>query len=520
MSLIDLRKLLAKPRGPASLLKELLTALDEPVCILDAEGRPLFGAPIANGQPASDASPVSHDGQPIGWVLGPKGSRWQPQIAALLNFIVGQEAEKRDLAAEVLDKYRELHLLYRLSEKLVTSPHPEAIAQTSLNEACPLIQVIAGMVVLKHQDSDFLETIATCGRSLEISFDILESTNMVCRVLQTGIAELGNQLPADEYFTGIGDSVISLLCAPLKTEQRVLGAIIMVGDADKQFTAGDLKLVNAIAMQTAPALEIAHLHQSELERERLERDLQVARQVQSDLLPREMPKMAGWQMSAFWKPAQAVGGDFYDFNYFPNGNLGLVIADVSDKGVPAALVMASARSVLRAVANSNNGAMHISPGKLLAQVNDVLCIDMPKYMFVTCLLVILDPVTGRIRYANAGHNPPYQRTADGVVELRASGMPLGLFPDRTYDDQETVLEIGDSLLLYSDGLVEAHNANTEMFGYPRLRHLLAQTPGDAPPDGEGLIRFLTSQLADFTGPDWVQEDDVTFVTLDRLRAGK
>jgi serine phosphatase RsbU (regulator of sigma subunit) len=107
-----------------------------------------------------------------------------------------------------------------------------------------------------------------------------------------------------------------------------------------------------------------------------------------------------------------------------------------------------------------------------------------------------------------------------VVELRASGMPLGLFPDRTYDEQETVLEIGDSLLLYSDGLVEAHNAHTEMFGYPRLRHLLAQTPGNAPLDGEGLIRFLTSQLADFTGPDWVQEDDVTFVTLDRLRAGE
>jgi serine phosphatase RsbU (regulator of sigma subunit) len=520
MSQIDLRKLLTKPRGPASLLKALLDGLDEPVSILDAENQRVFGTPLDNGQPASDPLPVLHDGLPVGWVLGHKGSRWQTQMAALLTFLVGQEAEKRDLASEVLDKYRELHMLYRLSEKLVTSPHPETIAQTSLNEACPLIQVIAGMVVLKHQDSDILESIATCGRPMDLNMNTLRSGNMICRVLQTGIAELANQLPADGYFSGLELPSISLLCAPLKTEQRVLGAIIMVGDPDKQFTAGDLKLLNAIAMQTAPAIEIAHLHQSELEKERLERDLQVARQVQSDLLPREMPQLKGWRTSTYWKPAQAVGGDFYDFNYFPNGNLGVVIADVSDKGVPAALVMASARSVLRAVAASKDGDVHTSPGKLLAQVNDVLCIDMPKYMFVTCLLVILDPLTGQLRYANAGHNPPYQRTANGVIELRASGMPLGLFPDRTYDDQETVLEVGDSLLLYSDGLVEAHNAQTEMFGYPRLRHLLAQASGKAPLDGEGLIRFLTSQLADFTGLNWTQEDDVTFVTLDRLPAGK
>ena len=224
-------------------------------------------------------------------------------------------------------------------------------------------------------------------------------------------------------------------------------------------------------------------------------------------------------MSAHWQPAREVGGDFYEFIRFPDGKLCLAIADVTDKGVPAALMMANTRSVLRAVAGTARQHKLISPAKLLARVNNLLCEDMPVKMFVTCLLIILDPVTGHIRYANAGHNLAFLRKADDVVEMRATGVPLGLFEGWTYEDKDLDIELGDSILMYSDGLVEAHNTGGEMFGMGRLRRLLAY-PQDGPPlHGDHLIRFLMAQLAGFTGPAWEQEDDVTLVTLERCAAG-
>jgi serine phosphatase RsbU (regulator of sigma subunit) len=141
---------------------------------------------------------------------------------------------------------------------------------------------------------------------------------------------------------------------------------------------------------------------------------------------------------------------------------------------------------------------------------------MPPNMFVTCLIAVLDPASGEMRYANAGHNLPYKRTAQIVVELRATGMPLGLLPGMVYEEEEILLADGDSLLIYSDGLVEAHNPHKEMFGIPRLRDLLACPPGspNCTPCSE-LIALLLNELAAFTGPGWEQEDDITFVTLER-----
>ncbi len=331
-------------------------------------------------------------------------------------------------------------------------------------------------------------------------------------MLQSGEPELANGVPAAETFAGMEGESVSLLCAPLKSEQGVFGAILMAGEGERQYSAGDLKLLAAIALQTAPAIEIAHLHQMELEHVRMERDLQVARQVQAGLLPRNLPEMPGWQVDALWQPAQAVGGDFYDFLSFPDGRTGLVIADVSNKGVPAALVMANTRSVLRAVVASARSDCCESPGKLLAQVNDLLCQDMPRNMFVTCFLAILDPHSGEIAFANAGQNLPYQRTRDGIKELYACGMPLGLFPDMEYEEMHTVLQPGEGVLMYSDGLVEAHDPQGVMFGEDRLESYLRRSEAR----GDGLIRAMMEHLQTFTGPGWEQEDDVTFVTIERL----
>jgi serine phosphatase RsbU (regulator of sigma subunit) len=148
---------------------------------------------------------------------------------------------------------------------------------------------------------------------------------------------------------------------------------------------------------------------------------------------------------------------------------------------------------------------------VLAQVNALLCADLPPSMFVTCFYAILEPATGRLRFANAGQDLPYLRRADGSVgELHARGMPLGLMPDMVYDESATALALGDAVLFYSDGLVEAHNPAREMFGFPRLRALLGGDAAIAAP-----IPLLLRELADFTRPDWEQEDDITLVALRR-----
>jgi steroid delta-isomerase-like uncharacterized protein len=242
------------------------------------------------------------------------------------------------------------------------------------------------------------------------------------------------------------------------------------------------------------------------ERERIEQELRVARQIQRSLLPEATPELYGWQFATYYEPAREVGGDFYDFLELENGRLGLVVGDATGKGMPAALVMATTRGMLRAVAQSLD-----SPGEVLARVNEALYPDVPSEMFVTCFYAILDPAAGRLRYANAGHDLPYVlHHGEGTHELRARGMPLGLMPEMSYEEKEAVLREGDSVLFYSDGLVEAHDPHYEMFGFPRLGALIAEYGKE-----RSLVDSLLEELYSFTGEGWEQEDDITLLTLKR-----
>ena len=242
-----------------------------------------------------------------------------------------------------------------------------------------------------------------------------------------------------------------------------------------------------------------------IEKERLDQELKVARKIQESILPKEIPVIPGWVINAFWKPARAVGGDFYDFFVFPDNQLGIVVADVTDKGIPAAIVMATSRTLLRASAERL-----LAPGDVLKRVNDLLFPDIPSNMFVTCFYAVLNLLDGTFRYANAGHNPPYLCHGEQVVELRARGMPLGLMPGMSYEQKEAHIASGDRVLLFSDGLVEAHNAEREMYGEHRVQVELAEQK-----ENGDLITYFLKELAKFTGPEAEQEDDVTLVTLDR-----
>jgi serine phosphatase RsbU (regulator of sigma subunit)/predicted ester cyclase len=252
----------------------------------------------------------------------------------------------------------------------------------------------------------------------------------------------------------------------------------------------------------------ARLEQEISERERIEQELRVARRIQQASLPKEVPYLEGWQIAPFYQPAREVGGDFYDFHLLSEGELGVVVGDATGKGVPAALVMATTCGMLQLAAQALDSS---SPGEVLEQVNEALSARIPPSTFVTCFYCILEPESGSLRYANAGHDLPYVRRVGGDAEdLRARGMPLGLMPGMGYEEKEIVLDAGEAALFYSDGLVEAHDQRGEMFGFPRLRALVAEHAEE-----KSLEETLLQELYSFTGEDWEQEDDITLLTLRR-----
>src|ERR671910_3498221 len=215
------------------------------------------------------------------------------------------------------------------------------------------------------------------------------------------------------------------------------------------------------------------LEQERIERERVEQELQVARRIQQASLPKVVPELESWQITPFYKPAREVGGDFYDFHLLSEGRVGLVVGDATGKGVPAALVMSTTCGMLQAVSEASDSSSS-SPGEVLKRVNEALTVRIPTNMFVTCFYAILDPNSGSLTYANAGHDLPYLWHGGDCEELRARGMPLGLMPGMSYEEKEMVLDAGETALFYSDGLVEAHDPKGEMFGFPRLRALIAE----------------------------------------------
>jgi serine phosphatase RsbU (regulator of sigma subunit) len=413
---------------------------------------------------------------------------------------------RREVANETIDRYREINLLYRMGETIGAQLDPAPIPGMVLAESHHVIDAGAGLVLLGDVDHDGRwDVYATSGLpELAEALQGLAAT-VVDAVARTGRAAIITDLPA-------GTAYGALLAAPLKARDNTLGCIVLGRAAGRPvFTASDEKMLSALAGQAAIAMENARLHQAALEKERLERELQLAFGVQASLLPRTVPQLPGWDFAAYWQPAREVSGDFYDFITHDPARQGVVIADVADKGMPAALFMALTRSIVRA-----STAAGRTPAASLTQANRLLCPDALNGMFVTVFYAELNPASGALTYVNGGHNPPmhYRRATDDIVELGATGIMLGFDDTWPFEQQTTALEAGDFIIFFTDGVTEAVSPDPQggRFEEERLRQLLLDHRHAS---ADEMVQALRTALDAFTAGR-PPVDDITVVIARRL----
>lgn len=329
---------------------------------------------------------------------------------------------------------------------------------------------------------------------------------------QTRQASYSNDVPNDPRYyrtvdAGVGYHTQSLMAAPLVVNDRLIG-VISATNKEGGFSEADLELIDAIGAAAGIALENARLYSLAVEQGRLERELQMAREVQMHLIPTETPQVPGWQFAALYKPAREVSGDLYDFIPLDDNRIVALIADVSDKGMPAALFMSLSRSVLRASA-----AADLSPAQSITRANRLISADANDGMFVTAFYALLDLEEGKIQYVNAGHNPPLllRSSTSEIVELRRTGIALGVDDSSVYQEGIEEFHEGDSIVMYTDGVTDAENGTGDEFGEARLRGLLATNSHLSP---QSFVNALDRHLCDFMNGA-AQFDDITVVVAKR-----
>jgi sigma-B regulation protein RsbU (phosphoserine phosphatase) len=407
-----------------------------------------------------------------------------------------------------------LTLLYRVSQTFSSSLDLDRVLDLVMDEVIATTHAERGFLML-YDDGGELVFAAARGMDRQTieSPEFQVSRGVVDRVARDGQPILTSNALVDERLGGrasiIGLGLRSILCVPLLIKGQSLGLIYV----DNRLQAGifgqdDLDLLAAIASSAAIALENARLYQVAREKGRMERELQMARQVQSSLIPSEAPRLPGWEVVAWWQPARTVSGDFYDFVDEGAQRLGILLADVSDKGMPAALFMASSRTILRASVLAAP-----SPAEGIARANRLVCQDAPDGMFVTLVYGELEPATGQLCYVCAGHYPPLlYRSASGRLDnLEWTGIALGLDQQASFESGTIDLEPGDFVVMYTDGVIDATGPQGEAFGQDRFRRLLLEQ-GHAP--AAEIVAALQAALERFVGgsPPF---DDVTLVVVKR-----
>lgn len=300
---------------------------------------------------------------------------------------------------------------------------------------------------------------------------------------------------------------------PLVAAGQSIGALIIDSREPRRFTEMEVRFLRLMANQAALAIEKARLHHEELERERIEEELTVARKIQMSMLPAETPRLHGWDFAAYFEAAHQIGGDFYDFFPLPGepGRWGVVIADVSDKGIPAALFMALSRTTIRNIALRGR-----APAEVLSWANRYIQEDSQSDMFLSAFYAELNTLTGQLTYANAGHNPPlhWRRSEGDFSRLTGSCPLLGVLPDLNVPVFTVDLAVGDVLILYTDGISEAVNDDFKEFGAPRLEETVRSLLTD-PSSTAGMLRTLIAEEVRRYAGSMIQYDDMTLLIIKR-----
>ncbi len=451
-----------------------------------------------------------------------------PLIDAVGNGFVRlleQAVEKRDLGSELLDRYREINLLYRAAETIGSTLNPERIPRLVLDQIESVVPSDMSLVMLSAEsEADMPESKAGYGL-VESAWDgepgVTDSLRaaagaIIDRVMNSGESFIFN--PESTSLVRFNEEVRPgiVLGVPLKVHERTLG-VLLLGRLKQhpEFTAGDEKLVSALAGQAAIALETARLHQEEVKLQRLEEEMLIGRQIQLSFLPESLPEIPGWEFAAAYRSARQVGGDLYDLIYSQDNpaRLNIVIADVTGKGVAAALFMAFARTVLRLTSIEGG-----SPGEVLRKANHYILQERRKAVFMSAFFLSLDLNSGKLNYANAGHDWPLllERQTGSICRLEATGYLLGAFGEIEPDEFQTTMKPGDLLVLYTDGVSEAFNPQNELYGTKRLEALVSSRIWT---NADDLLNSILEDVERFTNEE-PQSDDLTLLVVRRLEGGQ
>jgi serine phosphatase RsbU (regulator of sigma subunit) len=422
--------------------------------------------------------------------------------------LLSLQADVDALSAELLDRYEEIALLYDLSRELGVVTDLASSAHTALSRTLQVIPARWGVIVVGSSPQD-MHDVAVAGRDPD------RTSAAVARGAAAAAVRSGAQVMV--HAGGLVDldlpTAEPVLAVPLVTRfgagdgLSTAGVLVLVGhDRDDRFSASDAQLATAVARQLSLGLENARTVAQLREKEGLDRELELAAEIQRSLLPATAPFLSNASLAAACLPAAHVGGDYFDFVPGGDGVVHVVVADVTGHGLGPGMIMAMTRITLRAELSGPQ-----SLAGAVAATNRVMWDDLvATAAFITLYAVRFDSSTRELTYVNGGHHPALLRHLDGSVEdLDADGMPLGLLSDTPYQEVTRVLEPGDLVVMFSDGIVEASAPDATMYGTQRLRQLVANAgPGSA----EATLATLLADLKEYLAGA-VQDDDVTVVVL-------
>jgi sigma-B regulation protein RsbU (phosphoserine phosphatase) len=414
-----------------------------------------------------------------------------------------------------------LALLCRVSQTFNSSLDLDEVLNRVMDEVIAAVQAERGFLMLREPDGRLVFRVAR-GMDHETIDDpqFQVSRSVVERVAHEGKPVLTSDAQADDRFR-MRASIMSLglrsiLCVPLALKDTILGVVYVDNRLQRGlFVQDDLELLSAIASSAAVAIENARLYRVAVEKGRMERELQMAREVQNSLLPRETPQVPGWEFATRWRPAHEVAGDYYDFIPGHGGQLGVVIGDVSDKGMHSALFMAVTRSIVRA------SVSHASaPVEGIVNANRLIWDDSMGSMFVTLFYALLRPEVGVITYVNAGHNPPllYRQSSaeeETLTQLMPTGVALGILEGFPYEERTVRLEPGDFVVLYTDGVTDATRVDRQRFGTDRLRRVVLENTLASAAE---MVTAVENAVGEFAGSA-PQFDDMAILVAKRLSSG-